>query len=139
MFIGRIINHLIEIINQIFGGGSHETNCINGFIDCGVNFFWGGVAEPSYAEAREVFVGTFGMSDVYIFTESINIRNRNPLEFSCQTHWIGTRNKNVNSYHNLNFFARNGYIYGSTDGSSAYNVDTYDWSRAIYLLIRNNL
>lgn len=97
----------------------------------------GGVG--NVAEAREIFIGTFGMSDVYIYTESVSIRNRNPLEFSCRTHWIGTRNKNVNSYHNLNFFARNGYIYGQTDGSSAYDVDTYNWSRAVYLFVRNNI
>ena len=90
------------------------------------------------AEAREVYIGTFGLSDVYLYTQSVNIRSRRPLTFSCKTHWIGTRNKNVNEYHNLNFFSRNGFIYASTDGSSAYDVDKYAWSQAVYRYVRNN-
>lgn len=97
-----------------------------------------GSAGAKVAEAREAYVGTFGLSDVYIFTESVNITGRNPLTFSCRTHWIGTRDKNVNSYYNLNFFARNGYIYGSTNGSSAYNLNKYNWAVAVYNFVRSN-
>lgn len=68
------------------------------------------------AEARNVYVGTYSDdgSDAYLLTETVNIYNYHPLEFTCTVYATGDHLR----YH---FFRRNGEsYYRNSEGYEGY-------------------